>query len=116
MKLLTHNMMTSKCIKGVNTGFPLGIVASETKVTSVEFNPEFLCRMIPKLDWDALCQAAESVGCGACFPKTLVPDYEHNEVFLRAVHRLEHEPMTSEFTVVEQERKYDTSDDEFEIL
>lgn len=26
MKLLTHNMLTSKAIKGVQTGFPLKIV------------------------------------------------------------------------------------------
>jgi hypothetical protein len=26
MKLLTHNMLTSKCLKGVNVGYPLGIV------------------------------------------------------------------------------------------
>ncbi|XP_077515068.1 autophagy-related 4a isoform X3 [Amblyomma americanum] len=36
--------------------------------------------------------------------------------FAEEQHRLDHEPQTSEFTVVEQERKYDTSDDEFEIL
>lgn len=36
--------------------------------------------------------------------------------FAEEQYRLEHEPQTSEFTVVEQERKYDTSDDEFEIL
>lgn len=28
MKLLTHNMLTSKCLKGVNVGYPLGIVVS----------------------------------------------------------------------------------------
>lgn len=25
MKLLTHNMLTSKCLKGVTVGYPLGI-------------------------------------------------------------------------------------------
>ena len=29
MKLLTHNMLTSKAIKGVQTGFPLKIVVSD---------------------------------------------------------------------------------------
>lgn len=32
MKLLTHNMLTSKCIKGVNVGYPLGISVSITIV------------------------------------------------------------------------------------
>ena len=26
-----------------------------------DFNPEFVSRMIPKLEWPELCQAAESV-------------------------------------------------------
>ncbi len=28
MKLLTHNMLTSKCLKGVTNGFPLKIIVS----------------------------------------------------------------------------------------
>lgn len=28
MKLLTHNMLTSKCLKGVTVGYPLGIIVS----------------------------------------------------------------------------------------
>ena len=28
MKLLTHNMLTSKCLKGVTVGYPLGILVS----------------------------------------------------------------------------------------
>ena len=27
----------------------------------MDFNPEFVSRMIPKLDWNALCKAAENV-------------------------------------------------------
>ncbi|XP_037559090.1 multifunctional methyltransferase subunit TRM112-like protein [Dermacentor silvarum] len=112
MKLLTHNMMTSKCIKGVNTGFPLGIVASETKVISVDFNPEFVCRMIPKLDWDALYQAAESIGCASELPKTLVPDYEHNEEFLKQVHHtlFEVEVVAGELVCPETGRKFPITD------
>lgn len=28
MKLLTHNMLTSKCLKGVTVGYPLEIIVS----------------------------------------------------------------------------------------
>lgn len=31
------------------------------KVNEVEFNPEFVVKMIPKLEWSALVQAAEEV-------------------------------------------------------
>lgn len=37
------------------------IQAKEVKVNEVEFNPEFISRMIPKIEWPALCKAVESV-------------------------------------------------------
>ena len=30
-------------------------------MTEVDFNPEFVSRMIPKLEWAVLCEAANSV-------------------------------------------------------
>lgn len=35
--------------------------AKDVKVSEVEFNPDFVVRMIPKLDWEALQKAAENV-------------------------------------------------------
>ena len=32
-------------------------------VNEVDFNPEFISRMIPKVEWSALLQAAEQVQC-----------------------------------------------------
>ncbi|XP_010791348.1 multifunctional methyltransferase subunit TRM112-like protein [Notothenia coriiceps] len=60
MKLLTHNMLTSH-VKGVTKGYPLLIKATEVKVNEVDFNPQFVSRMIPKLEWSALVQAADEV-------------------------------------------------------
>lgn len=37
------------------------VQATEVKVNDVDFNPEFVSRMIPKLEWSALVQAAEEV-------------------------------------------------------
>jgi multifunctional methyltransferase subunit TRM112 len=62
MKLLTHNMLTSRCLKGVTTGYPLKIVANEVKDTKVDFNSEFVHRIIPKMDWTVLCDAAKNLG------------------------------------------------------
>ncbi|XP_064458717.1 multifunctional methyltransferase subunit TRM112-like protein [Ornithodoros turicata] len=108
MKLLTHNMMTSKCIKGVNVGFPLGIVAKETKEVSVDFNPEFVSRMIPKLDWDALYQAAETLGCADGIPKALSASYEQDQDFLKRAHHIlfEVEVVTGELVCPETGRKF----------
>ncbi len=33
----------------------------EVTVNSIEFNPEFISRIIPKVEWPALFKAAESV-------------------------------------------------------
>ncbi|XP_041847139.1 multifunctional methyltransferase subunit TRM112-like protein [Melanotaenia boesemani] len=87
MKLLTHNMLTSH-VKGVTKGYPLLIKATEVKVNEVEFNPQFVCRMIPKLEWGALVQAADELGHRQGLPGELVPDYEKNEDFLKSVHRV----------------------------
>uniref|UniRef100_A0A1A8RA82 Multifunctional methyltransferase subunit TRM112-like protein n=1 Tax=Nothobranchius pienaari TaxID=704102 RepID=A0A1A8RA82_9TELE len=86
MKLLTHNMLTSH-VKGVTKGYPLLIKATEVKVNDVDFNPQFVCRMIPKLEWSALVQAADLLGHRQDLPSELVPDYEKNEDFLKKVHR-----------------------------
>ncbi|CAM9829495.1 multifunctional methyltransferase subunit TRM112-like protein [Lampetra fluviatilis] len=87
MKLLTHNMLTSH-VKGVTKGFPLKITATEVKVMNVDFNPEFVARMIPKLEWPALCQAADSIGHLNNLPLELDPNYQGNEDFLKKVHHV----------------------------
>nr|CAG4645297.1 EOG090X0LTV [Leptodora kindtii] len=108
MKLITHNMLTSKCLKGVTVGFPLGIIAKDVKISEVEFNGEFISRMIPKLDWPALYKAAESVGQLNDLPQTVVDDYEGNEEFLRKAHHvlLEVEVISGELVCPETGRKF----------
>lgn len=112
MKLLTHNMLTSRCIKGVNVGFPLGVKARDVKVTEVDFNPDFVSRIIPKLDWEAFTQAAESIGHLNDLPKSVIPDYEGNEDFLKKVHHvlLEVEIINGELICPETGRKFPISD------
>ncbi|TRY63945.1 hypothetical protein TCAL_03581, partial [Tigriopus californicus] len=61
MKLITHNMLSSQGIKGVKVGFPLVIQAKDVKVSEVEFNPDFIARIIPKLDWPEVCRAAQEL-------------------------------------------------------
>lgn len=35
--------------------------ATEVRINPVEFNPDFVARMIPKVEWAALVQAADTV-------------------------------------------------------
>jgi hypothetical protein len=61
MKLLTHNMLTSKILKNVVTGYPLKISATKVETKEVDFQPEFVNRMMRKVDYNALYQAAQQV-------------------------------------------------------
>ena len=42
---------------------------SQMKVSEVEFNQDFIARVIPKIDWDCLCRAAEQLGHLEDLPK-----------------------------------------------
>ncbi|KAJ8668824.1 hypothetical protein QAD02_000083 [Eretmocerus hayati] len=108
MKLLTHNMLTSKCVKGVLVGYPLAIEAKEVKVSEMSFNQEFISRIVPKLDYEALYKAAESVGHADDLPPQLIENYEKNEEFLKKLHHvlLEIEIISGDLTCPESGRKF----------
>ena len=44
------------------------------KVSEVEFNQDFIARVIPKIDWDCLCRAAEQLGHLEDLPKVCDDD------------------------------------------
>ncbi|XP_023936744.1 multifunctional methyltransferase subunit TRM112-like protein [Bicyclus anynana] len=88
MKLITHNMLTSKCLKGVLTGYPLAINATDVKVNEVDFNPDFIARIIPKLDWEVLWRAADSLGHSEGLPQVVESNYEANQEFLKTAHKV----------------------------
>lgn len=113
MKLLVHNFLSSRFLKNVNAGYPLKLMATTINAREQEFSPEFIVRMLPKLEYDVLRQAALSIGHGQDLPEVqpkiatvegsgdqatasaaapsaedlskLVQQYDEN--FLKAVHR-----------------------------
>lgn len=111
MKLITHNMLTSKCLKGVVTGYPLAINATDIKVKEVDFNPEFISRVIPKLDWEVLWVAADSIGHSDGLPRSLENKYDENEEFLKKAHKvlLEVEVEEGHLTCPESGRQFPIS-------
>ncbi|KAM7446606.1 hypothetical protein ABFA07_005090 [Porites harrisoni] len=80
-------MLTSH-VKGVKNGYPLGIEVVNVVVNEVDFNPEFISRMIAKVEWSALLKAAEQVGRSEGLPSEVIPDYEKDEEFLKKVHHV----------------------------
>lgn len=87
MKLLTHNMLSSRCVKGVVTGYPLQIKATSCLVQQVDYNPEFISRMLTKVEWGVAKAAAQSIGYGEDLPTELPQNYEKDDEFLRKAHR-----------------------------
>lgn len=63
MKLLTHNMLACH-IKGVKNGFPLKIEAEQVETREVDFEPDFLRHIFPRIQWEALREAATAMGEG----------------------------------------------------
>ena len=53
-------MLTSH-VKGVKNGYPLRVLAKQVIVNTMDFNAEFIARMIPKLDWGVLRSTAQAV-------------------------------------------------------
>ncbi|XP_075043755.1 multifunctional methyltransferase subunit TRM112-like protein [Mixophyes fleayi] len=109
MKLLTHNMLRSH-VTGVSRGFPLIVRADEVKLHSVDFNREFVARMIPKLEWEAFVETAESLGHGSGLTRELSSGFENDEEFLKKVHHV-----LLEVEVIEGALKCPESGTEFPI-
>jgi multifunctional methyltransferase subunit TRM112 len=61
MKLLTHNILTSKALKNVVTGYPLKLIANKIESKKVDFQPDFVKRIMKKVDYKVLREAAQSV-------------------------------------------------------
>jgi len=88
MKLLTHNMLTSKSLKNVMNGFPLKIEATEVQTVEVDFNPEFTVKMLSKIDWSALTFAAKCVGHCEGLPESLPEEVAQDESLLKKIHHV----------------------------
>lgn len=61
MKLLTHNMLTSKILKNVVNGYPLKINATKVEEKKSDFQHDFINRIIKKVDYKVLHEAATTV-------------------------------------------------------
>jgi len=61
MKLKTHNMLTSNILKGVTKGFPLKIKPVKVENVTVDYNRDFIARILPRIEYDALRAAVIDV-------------------------------------------------------
>ncbi|KDP41379.1 hypothetical protein JCGZ_15786 [Jatropha curcas] len=84
MRLLTHNMLSSN-IKGVTNGFPLRIEVEKVTEKEVDFNPDFLRHMFPKIEWKALVDAGRTMGYNE-LPEEVELSMLDSDEFLRKFH------------------------------
>ena len=61
MKLITHNMLTSSFLKGVTKGYPLKIHPIKVENTTVDFNRDFIRRILQRIEYDTLRRAVIDV-------------------------------------------------------
>jgi multifunctional methyltransferase subunit TRM112 len=61
MKLLTHNMLCCHS-KTCKNGFPLGLKDVELEQVQVDFNQEFIKKMLYKIDFEAFNKVVQSLG------------------------------------------------------
>ncbi|RAH46428.1 RNA methylation protein TRM112 [Aspergillus brunneoviolaceus CBS 621.78] len=90
MKLLTANFLTCavKGCKAAASSYPLHFKDAELELQEVDFQPEFIHNIIPRIDWEGLRVMANELG----FPK--IPDSKpegdalNDEQTMRDLHRL----------------------------
>eukprot|EP00239_Pterosperma_sp_CCMP1384_P003558 CAMPEP_0197849964 /NCGR_PEP_ID=MMETSP1438-20131217/13811_1 /TAXON_ID=1461541 /ORGANISM="Pterosperma sp., Strain CCMP1384" /LENGTH=115 /DNA_ID=CAMNT_0043462891 /DNA_START=216 /DNA_END=563 /DNA_ORIENTATION=- len=77
--------MLASNIKGVKNGFPLRLEPKELETKEVDFNPDFLKRMFPKIEWVAFREAAAIVNVQG-LPASVTTEMLEDEGFLKAFH------------------------------
>ncbi|KAL1510913.1 hypothetical protein AB1Y20_005742 [Prymnesium parvum] len=106
MKLITHNMLMSP---GTRNGFPLAIEVESLEEVEADFNPEFIARMVEKLDYPALLQTVASLSVvEGTLPPQVPEKYAEDEEFLKALHHvlLEVEIVEGSLVCPETARKF----------
>ncbi|KAI9201822.1 uncharacterized protein BJ171DRAFT_196133 [Polychytrium aggregatum] len=86
MRLLTHNMMQCHVKGCTSNNFPLRLEEVELEQIEAEFNPEFIARLLPKIDYPALVATTFSLGIDL-LPQNPPAD-DVSEEFLRRLHQV----------------------------
>lgn len=111
MKLITHNLLTSRFLKNVQTGYPLKLAVDKFEEITTEYNQEFLQKMLNKVDYQALREAAQVVGqrLPDALPDTSSPSKEDD---LKVIHKalFDIEIITGTLECPESGRKFPISD------
>jgi len=61
VRLITHNLLACHAKGCTSNNFPLQLKDVQVALREAEFNPDFIRGFIPKIDWNALVDAARQV-------------------------------------------------------
>lgn len=61
VRLITHNLLACHAKGCTTNNFPLAFKDVQIALRETEFNPDFLRNFMPKIEWNALVQAARQV-------------------------------------------------------
>ena len=85
MKLLTHNILQHN-MKDGKKGYPLVIQATKIDKVEADYNPEFLVRMLGRLEYAVLVHALEMIGMKDFLPIVLPEKFAEEEEFMKNLH------------------------------
>lgn len=93
MKFLTTNFVRCaiKTCQSSPDSFPLRFEECQLAQEELEYNPEFICHMLERLNWEAILQVAHDLGNDALpqtKPEDLDPIMEDDQHLLRDLHTL----------------------------
>ncbi|CAF0919457.1 unnamed protein product [Rotaria sordida] len=93
---------------GVTNGFPLKINAMKIENVSVDYNRDFIIRILQRIEYDALRGAVIDLGLNELLPKTISETIQQDDKFLRKMHKilLEYEIEEGELICSETGRKF----------
>ncbi|KAF8597494.1 Trm112p-domain-containing protein [Ceratobasidium sp. AG-I] len=87
VRLLTHNVLACHAKGCTSNNFPLRFKDAQLVVRDAEFNPDFLKRFMPRLDWGALISSARELGDESLPEMQPAPGTEDDE-FLQKLHHV----------------------------
>ncbi|KAE8337689.1 hypothetical protein BDV24DRAFT_166970 [Aspergillus arachidicola] len=90
MKLITANFLTCavKGCKASPASFPLHFRDAELELQELDFQPDFIRNIVPRIDWHALQTMANELGFPKILDKKPEGDELKDEQILKELHRL----------------------------
>ncbi|CAE6534688.1 unnamed protein product [Rhizoctonia solani] len=87
VRLITHNILACHAKNCTSNNFPLTFKDAQLATKQAEFNPDFLRKFMPRLEWGALVDTARQLGDESLPEMQPAPGTEDDE-FLQKLHHV----------------------------